>query len=180
MSMRSYVYDASKPDNFGGYNTIKRIIDIDSDGNLFVTTRDVDTLDIHLGAIAIGGRRLMGGMDINVWKHAPGSYSQTEVKNTPEGAKIYMRNVMTEGSGYSSIRYENDMQIAYDTQYIPVDPSSPFESELILSKTAEGIRLDVGKVVGTMEINGLDRKSTRLNSSHVRISYAVFCLKNKI
>src|SRR5690554_7142219 len=25
----------------------------------------------------------------------------------------------------------------------------------------------------------LDRKSTRLNSSHVRISYAVFCLKNK-
>src|SRR5690554_4593449 len=27
--------------------------------------------------------------------------------------------------------------------------------------------------------DGLDRKSTRLNSSHVRISYAVFCLKKK-
>src|SRR5690554_7363306 len=26
---------------------------------------------------------------------------------------------------------------------------------------------------------GKDRKSTRLNSSHVRISYAVFCLKKK-
>src|SRR3989442_5101345 len=26
---------------------------------------------------------------------------------------------------------------------------------------------------------GADRKSTRLNSSHVRISYAVFCLKKK-
>src|SRR3989442_8813468 len=26
---------------------------------------------------------------------------------------------------------------------------------------------------------GRDRKSTRLNSSHVRISYAVFCLKKK-
>src|SRR5438067_13194099 len=26
---------------------------------------------------------------------------------------------------------------------------------------------------------GLDRKSTRLNSSHVSISYAVFCLKKK-
>src|SRR5690349_22122807 len=26
----------------------------------------------------------------------------------------------------------------------------------------------------------LDRKSTRLNSSHVEISYAVFCLKKKI
>src|SRR5699024_12097019 len=27
--------------------------------------------------------------------------------------------------------------------------------------------------------NALDRKSTRLNSSHVSISYAVFCLKKK-
>src|SRR5690625_3247796 len=38
-------------------------------------------------------------------------------------------------------------------------------------------------IVGTTiphEINGvLDRKSTRLNSSHVAISYAVFCLKKK-
>src|SRR5699024_11604700 len=29
------------------------------------------------------------------------------------------------------------------------------------------------------EITALDRKSTRLNSSHVSISYAVFCLKKK-
>src|SRR5690625_6940701 len=28
-------------------------------------------------------------------------------------------------------------------------------------------------------VMGLDRKSTRLNSSHVAISYAVFCLKKK-
>src|SRR5690625_7084683 len=28
-------------------------------------------------------------------------------------------------------------------------------------------------------IKGQDRKSTRLNSSHVAISYAVFCLKKK-
>src|SRR5690554_7409608 len=31
----------------------------------------------------------------------------------------------------------------------------------------------------TSEAFSLDRKSTRLNSSHVRISYAVFCLKKK-
>src|SRR5207253_9973538 len=31
------------------------------------------------------------------------------------------------------------------------------------------------RVVGTI----IDRKSTRLNSSHVAISYAVFCLKKK-
>src|SRR3989442_9991210 len=34
---------------------------------------------------------------------------------------------------------------------------------------------DVAKV----DVAELDRKSTRLNSSHVRISYAVFCLKKK-
>src|SRR5690606_40416963 len=28
-------------------------------------------------------------------------------------------------------------------------------------------------------LDGKDRKSTRLNSSHVKISYAVFCLKKK-
>src|SRR5688572_32566545 len=30
-----------------------------------------------------------------------------------------------------------------------------------------------------IEANRLDRKSTRLNSSHSQISYAVFCLKKK-
>src|SRR5690625_6612554 len=30
-----------------------------------------------------------------------------------------------------------------------------------------------------LEQNARDRKSTRLNSSHVAISYAVFCLKKK-
>src|SRR5436305_13581322 len=33
--------------------------------------------------------------------------------------------------------------------------------------------------LGAAEGGGTDRKSTRLNSSHVRISYAVFCLKKK-
>src|SRR5690606_28104018 len=34
-------------------------------------------------------------------------------------------------------------------------------------------------VFSTGAAGGLDRKSTRLNSSHVKISYAVFCLKKK-
>src|SRR2546428_7355442 len=32
---------------------------------------------------------------------------------------------------------------------------------------------------GLRQTGGADRKSTRLNSSHDQISYAVFCLKNK-
>src|SRR5690606_41389143 len=34
-------------------------------------------------------------------------------------------------------------------------------------------------IEGTYEELDQDRKSTRLNSSHVKISYAVFCLKKK-
>src|SRR3990167_4074904 len=33
--------------------------------------------------------------------------------------------------------------------------------------------------VAMVDADGRDRKSTRLNSSHSQISYAVFCLKNK-
>src|SRR5438874_10777427 len=36
-----------------------------------------------------------------------------------------------------------------------------------------------GYDVGLGRASGGDRKSTRLNSSHVEISYAVFCLKKK-
>src|SRR3989442_6549463 len=36
-----------------------------------------------------------------------------------------------------------------------------------------------GRVVRDIADKPRDRKSTRLNSSHVRISYAVFCLKKK-
>src|SRR5690606_39852194 len=39
-----------------------------------------------------------------------------------------------------------------------------------------GHRLIPPRVFKTMAV---DRKSTRLNSSHVKISYAVFCLKKK-
>src|SRR5690349_24164595 len=33
--------------------------------------------------------------------------------------------------------------------------------------------------IGSNPLDAKDRKSTRLNSSHVEISYAVFCLKKK-
>src|SRR5690554_7225559 len=36
-----------------------------------------------------------------------------------------------------------------------------------------------GRITATNSVEQADRKSTRLNSSHVRISYAVFCLKKK-
>src|SRR3989442_7172773 len=42
-----------------------------------------------------------------------------------------------------------------------------------------GLSDEQDQVVGGGVCDVGDRKSTRLNSSHVRISYAVFCLKKK-
>src|SRR5438034_4447964 len=47
-----------------------------------------------------------------------------------------------------------------------------------LEKTAERLKFRGRRKHGA-ETAGLDRKSTRLNSSHTVISYAVFCLKKK-
>src|SRR5699024_11395482 len=49
------------------------------------------------------------------------------------------------------------------------------------SKIAEAVRADprYRDVVHIIGHPYVDRKSTRLNSSHVSISYAVFCLKKK-
>src|SRR5439155_12155366 len=60
----------------------------------------------------------------------------------------------------------------------------------LLPDLRRGLRLGDSKIVDAMYRDGLldplcglvmgeDRKSTRLNSSHVAISYAVFCLKKK-
>src|SRR5699024_12036007 len=49
-------------------------------------------------------------------------------------------------------------------------------------ETASGISGFIAENLGWYYMfvtTGLDRKSTRLNSSHVSISYAVFCLKKK-
>src|SRR2546430_10193788 len=55
---------------------------------------------------------------------------------------------------------------------------------LPISGRGEGLRAGgsmIGQVVGQARppIAAADRKSTRLNSSHSQISYAVFCLKKK-
>src|SRR3712207_6856319 len=45
---------------------------------------------------------------------------------------------------------------------------------------APALRIEIGSVLDEALVGDLvDRKSTRLNSSHANISYAVFCLKKK-
>src|SRR5690348_17715243 len=57
---------------------------------------------------------------------------------------------------------------------------SAFISERFNIKEAATLSGAVGAVSRTLGVATADRKSTRLNSSHPSISYAVFCLKKKI
>src|SRR5204862_6954134 len=53
-----------------------------------------------------------------------------------------------------------------------------FRSDLVAS-SEEGESARAGFDAFLQRLGNRDRKSTRLNSSHVEISYAVFCLKKK-
>src|SRR5690554_6981040 len=55
-----------------------------------------------------------------------------------------------------------------------LDDGNAIRVKVTIDRENRGARIDF---TGTSP--QLDRKSTRLNSSHVRISYAVFCLKKK-
>src|SRR5439155_23701255 len=50
---------------------------------------------------------------------------------------------------------------------------------IVLEEKLDGPELSVLGITDGTDVIALDRKSTRLNSSHVAISYAVFCLKKK-
>src|SRR5438270_3627613 len=60
-----------------------------------------------------------------------------------------------------------------------------FEDRVEIGRTLHVTHLSFRKAIARSLRNGLahweweDRKSTRLNSSHSQISYAVFCLKKK-
>src|SRR3712207_8341077 len=60
-----------------------------------------------------------------------------------------------------------------------IDFRSPAPIEDIVDIRALIVRFLQGELLGYQVDRCPDRKSTRLNSSHANISYAVFCLKKK-
>src|SRR5690606_41974477 len=74
----------------------------------------------------------------------------------------------------SDLTFSEINKIANPNQY----PEFNKVKELVQSKRDKKQSFDLTSVLGTNTIVS-DRKSTRLNSSHVKISYAVFCLKKK-
>src|SRR2546430_13244438 len=58
-------------------------------------------------------------------------------------------------------------------------PSSPAHLSTLTTRLGADWRRHLAQYSLTLYNWALDRKSTRLNSSHSQISYAVFCLKKK-
>src|ERR1039457_1336782 len=91
------------------------------------------------------------------------------------------------GVGKTSLAAATGLELSrlgYRTLVMSVDPAHSladafdFETTLFHEKTGDPYTID-GKL-SIHEVNiqkEIDRKSTRLNSSHLVISYAVFCLK---
>src|SRR5690625_6107369 len=69
--------------------------------------------------------------------------------------------------------------VGYGAETATAQDLAEYYRKLWFRENAERILERRGMRVEPMDADHLDRKSTRLNSSHVAISYAVFCLKKK-
>src|SRR5690554_3082878 len=93
----------------------------------------------------------------------------------------------------SAVRNGSDLRVVLDLtgdikpRSFTLDPNQQYGHRLVVDLIDEkGSRVEratsptvTQDSAGKRDIVVVDRKSTRLNSSHVRISYAVFCLKKK-
>src|SRR3712207_3928869 len=88
----------------------------------------------------------------------------------------------------SAVDLDENLQIAEELIAKCASAKIVLEIEIgVVGGEEDGVSHDIndklytapGDYVATAKALGLDRKSTRLNSSHANISYAVFCLKTK-
>src|SRR5690625_6516116 len=89
-----------------------------------------------------------------------------------------LKNVQT-GNYFIRVQY-----LGYGTYYEGIEVDQSIQMEVIElseeAQTLEEVNISAYRSTGKQKGDTTqDRKSTRLNSSHVAISYAVFCLKKK-
>src|SRR5690554_7025234 len=107
-------------------------------------------------------------------------FGVSEVTIRNDLAHLEQKNLLIRARG-GAIKTE---KASLDLRFLEKKSKHVREKEAIGRKAAryidDGDTIVVDSGTTTREIaNHQDRKSTRLNSSHVRISYAVFCLKKK-
>src|SRR5699024_12776398 len=71
------------------------------------------------------------------------------------------------------------MNVSANTIFITANDQSNLGVRLKSFQTIDNVTAHLFQSLSPVDVGTKDRKSTRLNSSHVSISYAVFCLKKK-
>src|SRR5690625_1165782 len=127
-----------------------------------------------------------------------GTTGHTTAKITAQHDLIYDELMTNLGKSKAKLYYESNLQalqfIKYTINELKIDCELSNQDAYLYATTEEyaqkvkkeyeayqALGID-GELVDTIPLNleiKKDRKSTRLNSSHVAISYAVFCLRKK-
>src|SRR5258708_22470179 len=81
-------------------------------------------------------------------------------------------------SAFATGQWKHDAKYDFSVDKVKIEASvAPLriynsETRIVTNRITKGLHI-------IQKFSGVDRKSTRLNSSHQIISYAVFCLKKK-
>src|SRR5207253_10625926 len=122
-------------------------------------------LDVD-GVFHVSGEPIAGGADAVRRLRANGHRIRFVTNNTTRS-----RATLAEELRAMGIELDNE-----ELQTTPRAAAETLAGRRVLALTMHAI---VGELEGIEHDRVQDRKSTRLNSSHVAISYAVFCLKKK-
>src|SRR5690554_7152256 len=107
----------------------------------------------------------------------PGPEKELEIGAKAPLVDLKMRDVSGKMLSLKDVAGENGLLVIFSCNTCPWVAAWEDRYLIVAQKAKE---LGIGMIaVNSNEAYREDRKSTRLNSSHVRISYAVFCLKKK-
>src|SRR5436309_7354477 len=86
---------------------------------------------------------------------------------------------------FKELLFDQPLQFSHIFDLLAIGALSEVAQDLLgrfstqVGGNQDGLKVVEGGAINLLGKGGEDRKSTRLNSSHVKISYAVFCLKKK-
>lgn len=155
--------------NVGGSAGLTTLLDVKDDGTLVIRNTDMGAVSLNVGAVSLSSRVLVDGLVIDQFKYAGDSSQLLSIGSDANGKlKVAVRNEFAAGSGFNFRYLEDGLSLSADVNFVPVDGSQYFVSELFVSANDDGLRIDFGETKGTIIVNSislLDKNGNSLFSS---------------